>query len=240
MNWRRRVKGLARQFGVDIVRFHPEASVSAQVLAVLRHLDIDLVLDVGANTGQYGQSLREAGYRGRIVSFEPLTSAHAALQRNTAGDVRWTIHPRCAIGDRDCEITINIAGNSVSSSVLPMLAKHAEAAPESRYVGRETVPLSRLDSAAAAYLPNARGVYLKIDTQGFEAPVLAGAAEMLLRCRAVQLELSLVPLYEGQQLWQHFLSEFAAKGFELWTLLPGFVDVESGRTLQTDAIFVRP
>jgi len=240
MNWRRRVKGLARRCGVDIVRFRPETSASAQVLAVLRHLGIDLVLDVGANTGQYGQGLREAGYRGCIVSFEPLSAAHAELQRNARGDPQWTVHPRCAIGDHDGEIKIHIAGNSVSSSVLPMLERHADAAPESRYVGSETVPLVRLDSLAGAYLPDARGVFLKIDTQGFEATVLAGASEVLARCRAVQLELSLVPLYEGQQLWQHFLGEFAAKGFELWALLPGFVDVESGRTLQTDAIFVRP
>ena len=240
MNWRRHVKGLARRCGVDIVRFRPENSASAQVLAVLRHLGIDLVLDVGANTGQYGQGLREAGYRGCIVSFEPLSAAHAELQRNAGGDPQWTVHPRCAIGDHDGEIEIHIAGNSVSSSVLPMLERHADAAPESRYVGSETVPLVRLDSLAGAYLPDARGVFLKIDTQGFEAAVLAGASEVLARCRAVQLELSLVPLYEGQQLWQHFLGEFRAKGFELWALLPGFVDVESGRTLQTDAIFVRP
>ena len=240
MNWRRRLKGFARQFGLDIVRFHPETSDSAKVRAVLRYLNIDLVLDVGANTGQYAQGLREGGYRGRIVSFEPLTSAHATLERNAARDNRWTVHPRCAIGDREGQITINVAGNSVSSSVLPMLAQHANSAPESRYIGSETVPLSRLDSAAAPYLVDAGGVYLKIDTQGFEAVVLAGASELLPRCRAVQLELSLVPLYEGQRLWQDFLGEFAAKGFELWTLLPGFVDAESGRTLQTDAVFVRP
>ncbi len=215
MNWRRRLKGFARQFGLDIVRFHPETSDSAKVRAVLRYLNIDLVLDVGANTGQYAQGLREGGYRGRIVSFEPLTSAHASLERNAARGVAGGLSTRVArSATAKSQITINVAGNSVSSSVLPMLAQHANSAPESRYIGSETVPLSRLDSAAAPYLVDAGGVYLKIDTQGFEAVVLAGASEFAATVPSrLQLELSLVPLYEGQRLWRRLLGRICGQGF---------------------------
>lgn len=233
------IKAAARKVGYDVTRFHPESSDAAKLAVVLRHLGVDLVVDVGANEGQYGRTLREGGYSGRIVSFEPLSSAYAVLEKVVASDPQWTLHPRCAIGDRAGEITIHIAGNNVSSSVLPMLDTHAQAAPESRYIGQEQVALCRLDDVAAAHLATARSAYLKIDTQGFEAAVLAGAPGVLRQVRAVQLELSLVPLYEGQKLWDWFLAELGSAGFTLWTVLPGFIEPQTGRTLQLDAIFVR-
>lgn len=237
--WRRCIKTALRHFGYDVTRFHPESSVAAQVAAVQRHLQTDLVLDVGANQGQYGMALRELGYRRKIVSFEPLSSAHRELQACARGDVLWQVHPRCAIGDHVGEVTMHIAGNSVSSSVLPMLKQHTEAAPQSRTVGSETAPVMLLDEAAAQAMPQARSIYLKIDTQGYEAPVLRGAHKVLQVCQAVQLELSLTPLYEGQELWGYFLAFLAERNFVLWSVLPGFVDASSGRTLQIDAIFVR-
>jgi FkbM family methyltransferase len=233
------IKAAARRIGYDVTRFHPESSDGAKLAAVLRHLRIDLVLDVGANEGQYGRLLREAEYAGRIVSFEPLSSAHELLMQAASTDPLWAVHERCAIGDREGEITINIAGNNVSSSVLPMLESHTQAAPESRYIGSESVPLQRLDKLVGAYIKGSEQIYLKIDTQGFEEAALTGAADLLRNTRAVQLELSLVPLYGGQQLWDWFIAEMARQGFVVWTLLPGFVEAGTGRTLQTDAIFVR-
>jgi FkbM family methyltransferase len=237
--WRRQVKRLFRQFGFDLIRFHPESSDDATLSAVLKHLGTDLVFDIGANKGQYGQSLRDVGYMGRVVSFEPLTSAHALLTRTASGDANWVVHPRGAIGDHDGELSINIAGNNVSSSALPMLKQLAQAAPESLYVGSEKTPLARLDTVAPAYVQGAKSVFVKIDTQGFEAPVLRGATQVLQNCRAVQLELSLTALYEGQELWEFFLADLTQRGFQLWTVLPGFMEVSTGRTLQMDAIFVR-
>jgi FkbM family methyltransferase len=238
--FRQHIKAMARSFGFDVIRFHPESSDQAKLWAVLKHLKTDLVLDVGANEGQYGSGLRAIGYRGRMVSFEPLSSAHAVLTRTAMDDAAWQIHRRAAIGDSDGEVTINIAGNNVSSSVLPMLAQHADAAPESQYIGSEKVPLVRLDSVASDYVTSAKSVFLKIDTQGFEAAVLRGAPQLLQKCRAVQLEMSLTPLYGGQELWDYFVRELTNMGFQLWTVLPGFVEASTGRSLQFDAIFVRP
>jgi FkbM family methyltransferase len=238
-NWRQHTKTLARRFGYDVVQFHPERSDAAKLHAVLGYLKTDLVFDVGANEGQYGRVLREIGFRGRIVSFEPLSSAHSVLTKAADGDAAWQIYARTAIGDREGEITIHIAGNNVSSSVLPMLAQHTDVAPESRYIGEEQVPVVRLDTVCPEYLRGAKSVYLKIDTQGFEAAVLRGANNLLSQCRAVQLEMSLTPLYEGQELWDYFVRELTGQGFQLWTVLPGIVERSTGRTLQFDAIFLR-
>ena len=93
-------------------------------MVALRHSHIDLVIDIGANEGQFAKELRAGGYSGRIVSFEPLSAAHRRLLQESNRDSAWHVHPRCALGDRLGEIELNISGNSVSSSILPMLASH--------------------------------------------------------------------------------------------------------------------
>src|SRR5215470_941975 len=86
-------------------------------VALMQGRRINVVLDVGANTGQFALFLRSLGYRGRIVSFEPLTEAFAALQRNGAGDTNWSLH-NLALGDVETTATINISANSQASSFL--------------------------------------------------------------------------------------------------------------------------
>jgi FkbM family methyltransferase len=199
---------------------------------------VDLVFDVGANVGQFAQQIRGGGFKGRIVSFEPLSAAYAALLAAAKKDSAWTVHPRCALGDFDGAIEINIAGNSVSSSVLAMTETHARAAPGSGYVGRESADVFRLDSLAPGYLADAQRPFLKIDTQGFEWQVLLGASATVPRLQGLLCELSLVVLYDGQRLWREMIDHLEAAGFTLWGLQPAFMD-SRGRNLQVDAIFFR-
>src|SRR6185437_13227556 len=115
--------GLHRR-NLDLVR-NP---FPVRVATALRWLGIDTVLDVGANVGQYGSALRSSGFDGRIVSCEPLPDAHAALSRRCASDPMWTALPT-AVGAEPGTVSINVSANSYSSSVLPMLAAHLDAAP---------------------------------------------------------------------------------------------------------------
>jgi FkbM family methyltransferase len=226
--------------GFEIRRFNPGTSPLGRLMQTLRHFNIDLVLDIGANEGQFARELRAGGYSGRIVSFEPLSSAHARLLQASASDKAWHVQPRCAVGDRVGEIELNISGNSVSSSILPMLSLHRDAAPQSTYQGRESTPLVTLDSIASSYLNGAQTIFLKVDTQGYEWQVLDGARDILPRVSGIQIELSLVPLYEGQRLWRDHIHRLEADGFELWALTPEFIDPSTGRTLQWDGLFFRP
>jgi hypothetical protein len=136
-------------------------------------------------------------------------------------------------------VEINIAGNSVSSSILPMLESHKAAAPASVYMGKETVAIQTLDAVAPQYLRNAQAPFLKIDTQGFEWEVLNGARDTLPNIRGLLLELTLSPLYGGQHLWRETIERLEAEGFSLWALQPGFTDPINGRTLQVDGMFFR-
>jgi FkbM family methyltransferase len=200
---------------------------------------IDTVLDVGANEGQYALSLRELGFRGRIISFEPLEMAHQRLQRSAVKDASWIISPRTAIGNQEGEIELNLASNGASSSILPMLEAHQRAAPDVGYIGTEMVPISRLDRVAQGFLGEARNIFLKVDAQGFELQVLQGAADVITRITGAQLELSLVPLYEGQALFSELVEWMLTQGFSIWGILPGLTDQSSGRLLQTDVVFFR-
>jgi FkbM family methyltransferase len=234
------LKRMARACGIELRRFAPDRSDDARMQRMLSHFDVDLVLDVGANIGQYASHLRELGYKGKIVSFEPLSVAHAQLLHASNRDPRWEVAPRAAIGNQDGEITINISRNLASSSSLPMLDYHRVSAPESEYVSSETVALRRLDTIAPPYLTDEhRSVYLKIDVQGMESQVLDGAERILPGIKGIQLELSLAPLYEGEPLFTEMLNMLSRLGFELFAVIPGFTDMKSGRLLQMDGIFFR-
>ena len=230
---------LLRRLGIEAHRYTVQASPGAHLARLLQHAGIDLVIDVGANAGHYARSLRGHGYRGRIVSFEPLAAAHARLASAARRDRAWIAAPRMALGDAEGQVVIHVAGNSASSSILDMLPEHERAAPGSGYVGTESVPQHRLDSVAPPYLDGARAVLLKIDTQGYEDRVLAGASGIIERIDAIQTELSLVPLYAGQPLLDEMRSRLDRMGFALYAVFPGYIDPSTGRTLQIDGFFVR-
>lgn len=233
------IKRIARSFGAEIVRYLPSNSSHAQLAKVLKLCEVNLIFDIGANEGQFAKGVREHGYSGEIVSFEPLSSARKNLLAIASIDPAWQLHERCALGDQDGEIEIHIAGNSVSSSVLPMLESHSSAAVGSAYIGAERVPIAKLDSVSGQYIGLGSFLFIKIDTQGFEWHVLNGASETLRHARGILCELSLVPLYEGQRLWQEMIDRLESEGFMLWALQKGFTDPRSGQTLQMDGIFLR-
>jgi len=235
------IKKLSRSLGIDLKRYNIQTSEAAKMQRLLAYHNIDLVFDVGANIGQYAKLLRELGYSGRIVSFEPLSSAYSQLKAVSKKDPLWEIAPQTAIGNQEGEITINIAGNSQSSSALPMLDAHLESAPESAYSGSETVKLSRLDTLAKDYIKSeTKSIFLKIDVQGLEKQVIEGATAILPLVKGIKLELSLVPLYEGQVLFKEMIDIVEKLGYELYGIEPGFTAEKTGRMLQMDGIFFKP
>lgn len=233
------VRRSANRFGLDIRRHHPDATSSARLSRAMSKHGIDLLIDVGANVGQFAQSMRDAGYKNSIVSFEPIETAHAELVRRSGRDNRWKIAPPMAVGDQDGEILINISANSVSSSLLAMLDTHATAAPQSVYIGSQKTRLARLDTVIGEHLAPQTIPFLKVDTQGYEDRVLNGASNLLGRLQGLQLELSFVPLYEDQKLFDDLVARLNALGFSIWAIWPGFCDPESGRMLQVDVTFFR-
>ena len=230
---------IARSFGVDVVRFRPTTHYLARRAALLRAHGVDLIIDVGAHEGEYALQVRRLGFDGRIVSFEPLPDVALRLGERTSRDSDWEVRP-VALGAETSSMRINVAGNSASSSLLPMLPDHERYAPGTGIVESLEVRVQRLDDIADDVLAGSRRPFLKIDTQGYERQVLEGARATLGRIAGIQVELSIISLYDGAPSMMEMLESVTADGFELMGIEPGFSDPLSGRLLQFDALLFRP
>jgi FkbM family methyltransferase len=237
--WGRAAKGPIQRFvgamGYEIV---PKRKAHDQfVLGLIQRQGIDVLVDVGANQGQYARGFRERGFRGRMVSFEPLPQAFQRLRAASLRDGMWEVR-RLAIGSHCGVVDLHVAANSVSSSLLPIGELHVQSEPTSRLVGIERVEMSTLDDQFAQDSSGAH-FWLKLDVQGYEKMVLDGGRGVLARSRVVQCELSTRELYRGQSDYLEVLAELEQAGFSTVQLLPGFVDPRTGDLLQFDVIAAR-
>jgi FkbM family methyltransferase len=234
-----RARLAAQRVGLDFTRY-PKAGADYEAFRAFISSAPDVILDVGANDGGFAQQCRRFGFTGEIVSFEPGSEAFARLAAQAERDARWSVH-RMGLGDRVGELILHVAANAgASSSLLPMLPTHEQAAPDAKYVAAETVPVNRLDAWVAHQSRTWQRIALKIDTQGYERQVLEGVGDLLREAVvSVQLELSLVPLYEGAWLWDEATDWLGRHSLTLAGLTPGFSDPATGRLLQFDGVFLK-
>jgi FkbM family methyltransferase len=235
------VQRLLHSAGYELHAYPPPPSLDsedARRALLLESRRISVVLDVGANAGQFGERLRAGGYGGRIVSFEPLSAPFERLAAAARHDEGWEVR-RTALGEADGAAEVNVSANSYSSSLLPMRDAHRASAPESGYVGTETVPVARLDTLWDEVVRPGERVWLKLDVQGFEPQVLRGAGDRIDAVECVQTEMAFVSLYEGDVGWRALADWLADRGFRLAGFEAGFCDRATGEMLQGDGIFVR-
>lgn len=236
------VHGLKRflaRGGMELNRLESSNSERALAWRLMRASRADLVVDVGANEGQYALSLLSIRDDLRIVSFEPLESAQVALRHRVRRFRNWTVAQRMALGSCAGTARLFVAGNSLSSSLLPMLPAHLSAAPESAYVREEVTPLARLDRIAGDYWSPSDSLMLKIDAQGYEADVLAGSEGIMRQVVGIQTEISFVALYDGQMLAYDTIRQIEGLGFSLFAINSDFRDPDSHALLQANAFFIR-
>jgi hypothetical protein len=142
------------------------------------------------------------------------------------------------LGNVPGEDLLNVSRNAASSSRLPILERCLAAAPEAGYVGQEEVTVARLDDELERLAIRAERPFLKLDVQGCETEVIAGAQAFMNRVIGIQIELSFVPLYDGGVLYDEALIALRKAGFVPVGIDPGFRD-EEGALLQADMILTR-
>jgi FkbM family methyltransferase len=205
---------------------------------LLTSLRIDLVIDAGANTGQFGRRLRRI-YSGDLVSFEPVAAVYRQLAENAAGDSRWRTF-QCGLGAAESQATIHVTRASVFSSLLPGNAyAQGRFGKEELETHDESIRIRRLDSVLRETIPDIgnRRIFLKMDTQGYDASVFAGAQSVLDRICMLQSEISCKAIYEGMPHWTDVVAQYERAGFGVAGLFPVCWDTE--QIVEYDCVMTR-
>jgi FkbM family methyltransferase len=199
----------------------------------MRKQGITLVLDVGANAGWYGSGLRKnARYLGRILSFEPVTEPFEALARLSADDPNWECR-QLALSSHDGAADMTVTAATEFSSFLPL----RKATTGGGRVGTQNVSTARLDSLSVIGPQDV--VMLKLDVQGFEPAVLAGAAETLERVTLLETEVILADVYEGQPTFREMVDLCDDLGFRPISFALGNLNYSTGELGFLDILFGR-
>ncbi|PYQ40134.1 MAG: FkbM family methyltransferase [Acidobacteria bacterium] len=225
----RAVPVFARAGGVE--------SLATHLAALLRLLEVDCVLDVGANRGQYARLLRRIGYRGRIVSFEPVPESFEELRRRAAGDPRWTTVP-IALGAADTVLPLHVTSVTEFSSLRDPSDYARRTFPGTVVTRTVQVPVRCLDGLWAEHVRAVDRVHLKLDTQGYDQQVLEGARDVLDRVVSVQTELAVKSVYDGVPHYTEAIPRLEARGFELTGVFPVLRDPQL-RIVELDCVMRR-
>lgn len=209
------------------------------VAGLLEQYEVNCVFDVGANAGQYGKRLRSLGYTGRIVSFEPTTDAFAKLQRAAEHDPDWWVYP-FGLGREEAVQSIHMDWNSMNS-LLPPSDYGRDRYQRFAKTRTEEIEIRRLDGVmdkALAGMTDPRP-YLKMDTQGYDLEVFAGAGDRIKDFVGMQSEVALLQLYEGSPRMGEAITTYEDSGFEITGMYPVTREAATGRVVEFDCVMMR-
>lgn len=230
------VRKILNPLHIDIVKYPSSDLRRRQKL--LDHFKINKILDVGANSGQYASLIRDTGFKGEIVSFEPVKHVFENLKKKSKKDAKWTVH-NMGLGNRKEDLEINVSQNTFSSSILNMMPEHLNSEPEAIYLEKQCIKVDMLDNLYHELVDSNDVVFLKLDVQGFEKNVLEGAREYLKKITGVQVEMSIIEMYEGELTYLQMIDYLKERGFKLYSLENGFFNKKTGQLLQVDGIFFK-
>jgi FkbM family methyltransferase len=183
----------------------------------LSRLKVNCVIDVGAHFGEFGNYLRVLGYRGRIVSFEPVSKSFSVLAQRATADRDWHTYNR-ALGANPGRLRIRIAKSSDMSSFLtPTEYCNSDFASEITLEEEDMVEVGTIDACYEDCISGIENphVFLKTDTQGYDINVLRGAKSCMSKLVGIQAEVSVRPLYEGGTPYLTAIQFMADMGFDL-------------------------
>ncbi len=235
---KRSIQKFIRKLGYNVRVHTPVSDVFENLLWQARHRNVQTILDIGANVGQFATRCLESGWDRKLVSFECLEEAHASIVASSATHANWSIAPRAAIGSSVGTAMLNMAENSQASSLLADTETLHRVTPSAQYVAQQEVAVETLDNLLPR-LNLAKPYLLKMDVQGFESEVLKGAAQSLKDTAIIYTEMSLFPLYEGEADFTILGRQIIEAGFRCIAIYPGYSEGTTREIAQADAIFVR-
>ncbi|SEG49094.1 methyltransferase, FkbM family [Bryocella elongata] len=233
--------GLER-LGFTISKLPGRNTLARHLQEALREGRIECVIDVGAHHGEFGSLLRSLGYKGRIVSFEPSAEAYGCIGPVCAADGNWEVHRLCAGAFDGTAELLRFQAAEFNSLHAPStfgeaswLSSHLEPG------GTEAIAIRRLDTLLPELGIDAANtrLYLKIDTQGHDLQVLAGASGILPSVPQFQMELSALCLYEGTPNMEEVIASCRTLGFLPQAIHPVWSNGPERPILEWDCVFRR-
>jgi len=199
--------------------------------------NIAVVLDIGANTGQYALEISKILPQSTIYSFEPIKKCYDELVINTR---KLNLKPfNFALGEREYETEINVSSHSPSSSLLRMTDLHKNLYSHSKDYTLEKISVKRLDSIAPELNISDKNYLVKIDVQGFEDKVILGGNETIKGAQIIQVEMTYQELYKGQPLFDNIYKLLYEMGFEFSGNISQVFNPDNGGLVYSDSIFLR-
>jgi FkbM family methyltransferase len=248
---RRALHQLIRRSGFDVVRYplpfgakrtrDSQGTLGDHLMNVFERAEIECVLDVGAHRGEYGRLLREYGYDGHIVSFEPVAANAQILREHARLDPNWTVMQYALGATHEDDAPIHVSTRSDLASFRSLSSYGQGLWPENALTHEvERVEQRRLDNVLVGDLSDWRDhrLFLKIDTQGWEGKVMTGAGAYLDRILGMQVEVSVKPVYDGMTRYLETLALLETHGLELTGIFPVMRDPEL-RIVELDCVLIR-
>lgn len=217
----------------------PHKNPEGKVVLTMNDRAIDTVIDIGANLGQTHDNLRRWGFKGQIISVEPLPSLQENLQEKAAKDSLWTVLPPLALGESNKNIEINVSESSDMSSILETSDELIKALPKAKKVEQATIPMKTLDTLYEELQLEGKNVFIKMDTQGYEMNILQHGVDALKKAKGLRIEMSLFEIYKGEALMTDVMVFLKDKGYSPFMVWETFFSRKLNRQLQADGVFYK-
>jgi len=215
------IKRFVELFGYELINSKKQPSLPAHLSRIFKQCHINVVLDVGANHGQFAKGLRARNYAGEIHSFEPVASSFAILQQASANDLNWHVH-NLALGDKSGDQDIHVSKASELSSFLPANEFGSKRLKGMAAIHLETVQVLTVDQFLAEHniLSADKNIFLKMDTQGFDLNVFYGAKQSLPQIAGLMSELSFLQIYKNMPPYTEVIPVYEQAGYRVTGLFP--------------------
>ncbi|NMC85437.1 MAG: FkbM family methyltransferase [Anaerolineaceae bacterium] len=210
-----------------------------RVKNLISHYGINVVLDVGANDGETGMFLRRIGYKGKIISFEPISSTFKKLSEKAQKDPVWDAYP-IALGSKNEQRTIKLMDQSYLISFLDPNENFVHFFGKEDRTKEETIQIRRLEDVLPEVITDLESarIFLKMDTQGFDLEVFAGLGQLVDKIVLLQSEASIIPIYKNMPHISDSLSTFEAAGFTIAGIYTVNMEEATLREIESDLLFI--
>jgi FkbM family methyltransferase len=233
------LKKLANMLGYELVKIKKGGSINSHLKKLIDLYQIDLIIDVGANKGQFGQLIRKLGYKGDILSFEPVLSSFELLKDRSKNDPKWEVF-QLGLGDKKEQREINTFNSSDFSSLLTPSVKGKELFDKIRVGSTELIEIDTLDNILTDLkISRTRKIFLKMDTQGYDMHVFSGAKNSIDGIVVLLSEISITQIYDGMTNYHNALMEFERNDYAVSALFPVSHNENDLSVIELDCVMIK-